>query len=451
MPNILIVDAVVVTINPRNEIIPSGAVLVRDGRIAAVGSRAQLGPIEDAQIIEAEHRYALMPGLVDAHFHSSLMRGVNENMQLLEWLPHYQLEHRALTEEDAYHSARLCYLEALKSGTTTVLDMYRYMHRCADAANELGIRVNLTPYVADAPGKDFFATVAENERLIATHHNSQNGRVQVWMGLEHLFYCTRGAYENARRLSDEHGIRMHTHASELKEEERAIFTRFGKRSIPLLHEYGFLGANTTLAHCVWLTQDEIALLADTGTAVVHCPCSNAKVASGVAPVIEMRGAGVTVALGSDGNVCNNSVDLFEEMKFGSLLQKAHRLDATALPAHDVLRMATIDGARALGLDREVGSIEPGKKADLILIDLDQPNMRPLTGMTGGVMNVPWNLVFSARGSNVSLVMIDGRIVLNNGRSVLINERAVIDGAQAQVNELLARCGELSEYLVPMLE
>jgi 5-methylthioadenosine/S-adenosylhomocysteine deaminase len=451
MADILIVDAIVFTINSHDEIIPNGAVLVRDGRIEAVGCRNQIGPIEDVEIIACAGRKAVLPGLIDAHFHSSLMRGVNENRPLIDWLPHYQLEHRALTEEDAFHAARLCYLEALKSGTTTVLDMYRYMHRCADAAAELGIRVNLAPYVADMPGKNFFATIAENERLIATHHGSRNGRVQVWMGLEHLFYCTRDAYRNARRMSDEHGIRMHTHASELQEEEQAVLRRFGKRSIPLLHQYGFLGPKTAIAHGVWLSQDDISLLADTGTAIVHCPCSNAKVASGIAPVIELRGAGVTVALGSDGNVCNNSVDLFEEMKFGSLLQKAHRLDATALPARDMLRMATIEGARALGLERQIGSIEPGKKADLILVDLDQPNMRPLTGMTGGATNVLWNLVFSARGSNVSTVMIDGRVVLQDGRSILLDERAVIDGAQAQMSRLMERCGALTQHLVPMLD
>jgi 5-methylthioadenosine/S-adenosylhomocysteine deaminase len=271
------------------------------------------------------------------------------------------------------------------------------------------------------------------------------------MGLEHLFYCTPEAYRNARRLSDEYGIGIHTHACEQREEEAAVLARFGKRSIPLLHDYGLLGPRTALAHCVWLNADEIALLADTGTAVAHCPCSNAKLASGVAPVPELRRAGVTVGLGSDGNVCNNSVDLFEEMKFASLLQKAHRLDATALPAREVLRMATIDGAKLLGLDHEIGSIEPGKKADLILVDLDQPNMRPLAPSAGGEPNVLWNLVFSARGSNVTTVLIDGRVVLDEGRSTLIAERTVIDGAQSQMGRLLERCAAFTDHLVPMTD
>ena len=247
-------DAAIFTVDPHNRVIPRGTLIVEDGRISAVGPSDEVIIPPGMPVIDASG-HALLPGLIDAHSHSSLMRGVTENMQLMEWLPWYQLEHRALTEEYAYHSARLCYLEALKSGTTCVMDMYRFMARCADAAGEIGLRVNLAPYVADAPGKDFFATRAENRALIHSHHGAQSGRIQVWMGLEHLFYCTPDAYREALECQADYSVGIHTHASEQKEEDDAVKAEFGRRSIAQLDHYGILGEGTLLAHCVWLTDE----------------------------------------------------------------------------------------------------------------------------------------------------------------------------------------------------
>ncbi|HCB44114.1 MAG TPA: 5-methylthioadenosine deaminase, partial [Pseudomonas sp.] len=393
--------------------------------------------------------HALLPGLIDAHSHSSLMRGVTENMQLMEWLPWYQLEHRALTEEYAYHSARLCYLEALKSGTTCVMDMYRFMARCADAAGEIGLRVNLAPYVADAPGKDFFATRAENRALIHSHHGAQNGRIQVWMGLEHLFYCTPDAYREALQCQADYGVGIHTHASEQKEEDDAVKAEFGRRSIAQLDHYGILGERTLIAHCVWLTDDEIKRVADTGTSIAHCPISNAKLASGVARVPEMLAAGITVGIGTDGPVCNNSLSLFEEMKFASLIQKATRLDATVLPADQILRMATINGARALGLGDRIGSLEVGKQADLLLLDLAQPNLTP-TEINAAGGNLLWNLVFAADARNVAAVWVDGRQLIANGRTTQVSEQTVISEAQQQGLALFQQCRDIAHLRTSMI-
>lgn len=437
MTYIAIKNVVVFTVNAKDEIFQNATVLIHDERIVEIVPSGQLKvPMDVDRVIDCKGGMALLPGLVDVHSHSSLMRGITENMQLMEWLPYYQLEHRAMDEEDAFHAARLCYLEALKSGTTCVMDMYRYMHRCADAAGEIGLRVHLAPYAADVPGKDFFETPAANRKLIETHHLAHHGRIKVWMGLEHLFYCTREAYVHARECAREYGIGIHTHASEQREEEAAVLQRFGKRSIPMLDEMGVLGERTLIAHCVWLNSEEIRRLADTGTSVAHCPSSNAKLASGIAPIVEMREAGVKVGLGTDGNVCNNSLDLFEEMKFSSLLQKVTRFDAAALPAKDMLRMATIDGARVLGMGEQIGSIEVGKKADLILLDLQQPNMQPLVWEDGNT-NVLWNIVFSARGSNVKTVIVDGDILLADGLSTKVDEGRVMAAAQSQA-ELLMR-------------
>ncbi|KAA0694128.1 amidohydrolase [Halopseudomonas laoshanensis] len=441
-------NAALFTVDPHNRVIANGILIVEDGRIRALGEASDITVPDGYPIIDAEG-HALLPGLIDCHSHTSLMRGVTENMQLMDWLPYYQLEHRALTEEYAYHSARLCYLEALKSGTTCVMDMYRFMHRCADAAGEIGLRVNLAPYVADAPGKDFFATRAENRALIHSHHGSQNGRIQVWMGLEHLFYCTADAYAEALQCQRDYGVGIHTHACEQREEDQAVEEHFGRRSIAQLDHYGILGERTLLAHCVWLNDEEIKRLADAGTAIAHCPISNAKLASGVARVPEMLAAGLTVGLGTDGPVCNNSLSLFEEMKFSSLIQKATRLDATVLPAEQMLRMATINGARALGLERDIGSLEVGKRADLLLLDLKTPNMTPaeITPQGG---NVLWNLVFAAGSQNVASVWVDGRQLIADGHATQVNEAEVLSQAQAQGLRLFQQCRDIAHLRTRML-
>jgi 5-methylthioadenosine/S-adenosylhomocysteine deaminase len=443
-------NAIVFTVDANNTIHRDGVLILRDDRIVAVGSAETVQvPKDVTHTIDCQGHMAAIPGLIDVHSHSSLLRGVTENYQLLDWLPRYQLEHRALTETDAYYAALLCYLEALKAGTTCVMDMYRFMHRCAEASSTLGLRVNLVPYVADLPGKDFFETCESNRQLIETHHLSENGRVRVWLGLEHLFYCSADAFTKVREYAAHYNVRIHTHSSEQREEVEAVVQTFGKRPIALFKDYGILGEKTAIAHCVWLDQDEIKLLADTGTAVAHCPTSNAKLAGGIAPISEFKQAGITVGLGTDGTISNNSLDMFEEMKFASLLQKVHRYDAAALPAPEVLRMATIEGARLLGLDDEIGSLEPGKKADVVLIDLWQPNTMPLVWDDGDT-NILWNLVYSARGSNVHTVFVDGDIVVQAGQSTRVEETALLEAIQAQTQAHLKRRSPFKNTLTPVV-
>lgn len=441
MNRFALTNVTIFTVDGEDRVIANGAVLVDEGRIAAVGPKAELDIPADMPSIDCGGRKALLPGLIDSHSHSSLMRGISENMQLMEWLPYYQREFRALTADDAYHAARLSYLEALKNGTTCVMDMYCFMDRCAEAGREIGLRVNLAPYVADRPGLDFFATQEENRRLIETHHGANNGRIQVWMGLEHLFYCTADAYAYALECAREFDLKIHTHACEQQEEEAAVLKRFGKRSIGMLDQYGVLGERTLLAHCVWLNDEEIRRLADTGTRVAHCPISNAKLASGVARVPEMIDAGIRIGLGTDGNVCNNSLDLFEGMKFGSLIQKATRLDPVTMSASQMLRMATLGGAEALGLDDQIGSIEVGKRADMILLDIGAPNLTPYcVDDKGG--NLIWNLVFSARGSNVTHVWVDGECLISEGEPTRVSQSLIVSQAQVAAHSLIARCDDL---------
>lgn len=444
----VIKNAIVFTINADDLVIPQGSVVVKNGQMTYVGPTENCKEPQDAKIIDAQGKFALIPGIIDVHSHSSLLRGFTEHRQLMDWLPEYQLEHQVLTEEDAYAAALLCYTEALKAGTTCVMDMYRYMHRCAEAAQQVGIRANLVPYVATAPGKNFFESINSNEKLVSTHHESANGKIRVWLGMEHLFYCTPETYLWAADFSKTHSVGIHTHSSEQKEEVEAVIKHFGKRPIQLFYDRGILGPRTVIAHCVWLNDEEIQLLADTGTAVAHCPVSNAKLACGPAPILKMLDKGIRIGLGTDGPISNNSLDMFEEMKFGSLIQKNANLDAKALPASQVLRMATFDGARALGLDHEIGSIEVGKRADLVLIDLWKPHLMPI--VTEDENPVLWNLVFAARGSDVHSVFVNGECLIEGGKLTRISEQKVLELAMRQTRSLLQRRNKIRGKAVSMI-
>lgn len=436
----VITNAVIFTVDSKDTIIKNGTVIVRNGLISAVGHKESIPiPLDADEIIDGKGQMALLPGLVDSHNHSSLMRGVAEDMRLVDWLPVYDLEHRACTEEDAYHAARLCYLECLKNGTTTIMDMYRFMHRSAEAAGELGIRLHLAPYAADINPYTYFESAEANEKLIMTHHGSQNGRIRVWMGLENLYYCSEDMYKRAIRAQQEYGVGIHTHGCEQEEEEQSIIRTFGKSTIDMLEERGILGEKTLLAHCVWVNDDDIKKMAATGTNLAHCPISAAKLGCGIARIPLMLREGVNVSIGSDGNIDNNSMDLFQEMKFASLIQKAANCDASIMGAKEMLRMATINGAKSLNMEDEIGSIEVGKSADLILVDFFRPNLQPVFwNEQEDETNLLWNLVFSARGDNVDTVMVQGDILLRQGKSTKVSETEVMLMAQVQGNDWMKR-------------
>lgn len=274
--------------------------------------------------------------------------------------------------------------------------------------------VEIVPYVCDGEGLDYFESLDSNRSLL--QQVGVGGRVRAWVGLEHLLYCTPRAYEGAIALAAEFGAEIHTHSSEQQLEITEVLERFGRRPIHELHHRGLLNAGRcVIAHCVWLDDAELDVLAQTGTRVAHCPCSNMKLASGVARVPDMWARGVTVGLGSDGEKENNNLDLLEEMKVASLIQKLVGLRAAAGNAWDVLAMATIEGARCLGLERLTGSIEPGKAADLVAVDLRGLHTTPV--LSGLDANVAQHLVFAARASDVTDVWVEGRHLVAGGRLV----------------------------------
>jgi 5-methylthioadenosine/S-adenosylhomocysteine deaminase len=368
--------------------------------------------------------------------HSGLLRGTAESLSLWDWLKTYvDPAHEALTPEIARAASLQCYAESLLAGTTSLMDMWRFMEGSAEVAEELGIRATLVPYVADEDGLDFFETIDSNRRLLESHRTAADGRVRTWVGLEHLMYCTKECFEQAAALMDEFDTGLHTHSSESIWEVEESLKRWGRRPIEVFYDRGILGPRTVVAHAVWLSDREIEILAETGTSVAHCPTSNMKIASGAARVGDLRRAGVKVGIGSDGEKENNNLDLVEEMKFVSLLQKVTTLDPTAGDPWDTLRQATIEGAAAVGLDALTGSLEPGKRADVVTIALDGLHTTPV--MHGELFNVAAHVVFAASGRDVRDVWIDGRRVVADGTPQTFDPAHVRSEAQAAAEDLFA--------------
>jgi 5-methylthioadenosine/S-adenosylhomocysteine deaminase len=431
-----------ILMDPNNTVIPNGAVVIgSNGRIQAVGhAEAVIAANPEIHVKRLEKRL-LMPGLINTHAHSGLLRGTAEGLPVWEWLEKFiDPMHRVVNEREAEIASYLCYAEALLSGTTTIVDMWRHMHGSAKAAAQLGIRAVLVPYVAEHPDHDYFEMLNTNEALIKQWHGGANGRVHVWVGLEHMFYATPEAYKRAMDIARHYQVGFHTHSNESKFDVEETQRRYHKRPVEALEEFGLLEApHTLLAHCVWLSDHEIELLAKHQVGVAHNPVSNMKLASGAARVEDLLARGVAVGLGTDGEKENNNLDMFEEMKTSSLLAKLSKLDASALDAWTVCRMATITGARALGLDLEIGSIEVGKQADLIAVRTDTPHMTPLITGTDG--NLHHNLVHAVQGGDVDMTMVAGKIVVEGGRLLSADLQELIADMNKVVPDLFRRRAE----------
>ena len=443
---------ILLTMDSHNTVLTGAAVLVgADGRVQSVSDAAALVVANPGVRVRRLVDRLLMPGLVNTHCHSGLLRGTAEGLPVWEWLQRYiDPMHRVLNEHEAEIASYVCYAESLLCGTTTVLDMWRFMHGSAKAAQELGIRAVLVPYVAEHPDHDYFETLNSNEELIKQWHGGASGRIQVWVGLEHMFYGSPEAYRRAVDMSRYYQVGFHTHSNESQFDVEETQRRYGQRPVEALEKFGLLDARRVLlAHCVWLSEHEIDLLAQHGVGVAHNPVSNMKLASGAAPVQALLAKGIAVGLGTDGEKENNNLDMFEEMKTSSLLAKLSKLDAAALGAWSVCRMATIDGARALGLDAQTGSIEAGKQADLIAVRTDTPRMTPL--LTGQDGNLHHNLVHAVRGGDVDMTMVAGQIVVDGGRLITADLRSLLDEENRAVPDLFRRRSEWLAAHTPVNE
>ena len=428
--------AIIVTMDERRSIIEDGSVIVSGNQILDVGTSDQVQRKHTAdRTIEARHK-VILPGLVSLHFHSdNFSRGVGEHMGLEEWLDKiYYPMLKAMSPDDAYKAAMLAYAEAIRSGTTTVNDMYRHIPACAEAAEKIGIRAVLSSEAADLiEGQE---TIKDNEKAVIAKNGAADGRIKVWFGAEWVPVCSPEFFEKIRELADKFKVGIHVHLNESYDEVELCKKKFGQRPVEHVNSLGLLGNDVVAAHCVWLSDKEIKILAKSNTQIAHCPVSNAKLGNGVARVPEMRAAGLNIGLGPDDAPCNNSVDMFEVMKFASLMQKATKLDASMMPSSEVLQMATINGARALQMGDEIGSIEPGKKADLILLDLATPRLTPIH--MGRYSNILQHIVYAAHGDDVDTVMIDGRIVMENRRLSCVDETEIIKSATEAARDLIGR-------------
>lgn len=398
----------------------------------------QLGQVQDDfapdKVIDG-HSTLTMPGLVNAHTHisMSLMRNYADDLPFWPWLTEkiWPIEAN-LTAEDCYWGAKLSIAEMIRSGITTFADMYFFMDDVAKAVEESGIRANLTRGIVG--GEDSADKLNEALKLRADWHGSCEGRIYVDLAPHAPYTCDETVMKTILQASQEHETRIHIHLSESKKEVEDSFDAHGKSPIKNMLDQGVFNRPTFAAHCVHLSDEDIKILADHKMSVVNNPGSNFKLGNGFAPIRKLLEAGVNVALGTDGSSSNNNLNMFEEINLAAMVNKAVEGNTTVVPAYTALKMATINGAIALGLEDEVGSIEVGKKADLIIIDLEKPHFYPRLDPVA-------SLVYSAQASDVSTVLCNGKILMEHRQLLTVNEKEVYKKANACAQALIKKAQE----------
>ena len=434
MPSLLLKNCDwVVTQNKRREVLHNASILIENDSIKEIG---QISSSADKEIDGAGK--IVTPGLVNTHTHLSmtLFRGYADDMKLQDWLQKkiWPLESK-LNGEDCYFGALLGSAEMIRSGTTTFVDMYFHMEDVARAVSKSGLRGFLSYGTIDLfnPVK----SSAERQNVQKFHDYVKqlaNPRVKFAVGPHAPYTCSEEMLQRAKDFAEKNNSILHIHVAETRREQADSHKQHGLRVVEYLEKIGALSKNMLAAHCVWLTKNEIKLLAAAQVKVAHCPVSNMKLASGgVAPLPEMFEAGIPVGLGTDGAASNNSLDMFETMKVCALLHKASRWDPTILAAQKVLDLATIEGATALGADHEIGSIEVGKKADIILLDAKSPNLTPIHGKE----TIVSNLVYSASSGNVDTTIVDGRILMEGRTIKSLNMNEVYEETEKLASRLVS--------------
>jgi 5-methylthioadenosine/S-adenosylhomocysteine deaminase len=433
-PSMLITDAIVVTLNDDHDVYFDGAVAIEGDRIVAVGplDEVRRSVPEGADAIDARGG-VVMPGLVDLHYHTAIGRGWSDHLPLAEILDEFWYPVvRAVDPDAVYWAALASYAESIRCGVTTVNDMYRHIDALARAADEIGIRAVLSNIVAD--DEHALDTLEANAAGFRANHGAAGGRVEVYVGIEWLPLSSIGLLNDASALARDLGTGIHIHLNESVGEVKISKEKFGRRPTEVAYECGILGPRCVAAHCVWLSDTEIGLMRETGTHISHNPTSNAKLGTGVARVLDYLRAGINVGLGHDSTEGVNTGDMFQVMKFASLMQRATHMDADLLGAADLLSMVTRNSSAALGHD--TGTLEQGKKADLIVIDMDDPGFTPLVG--GNRNQVYSHLAFAAHGRAVTTVIIDGEVVMRDRKLLRIDEHEVLRKANEAFVRMLDR-------------
>jgi 5-methylthioadenosine/S-adenosylhomocysteine deaminase len=446
----ILADGWLITMNERREILERGSVCVESDRIAAVGSRQQLQQkYPGAEVVDCTGRI-VMPGMVNTHTHlfQTLLKGLGDDMVLKKWFTCMTAPSAVhLTAPDAHAAALHGCVESIRSGVTTVVD-FMYVHpqpglitSVVDAFHMTGMRGFVCRgFISD--GVQYGIPEALIERPVAAladakeqirRYNKPGGRVQVGLAPNMIWAVNEEGYRETRKLADEERVLITTHVAETDFELETSAATYGMNDTQFLSEIGFLGSDVIAVHCVHCKTDDIAIMRKHDTKVSHNPCSNMYLASGCAPIPEMLAAGVTVGLASDGPASSNNHSLFQAMKFAALQQKGVHQDATIITAEKVLEMATIGGARAVGLEKEIGSIEVGKKADIAVVDYNNAFMTPIHHPVSAI-------VYSALGHEVTSVMIEGRFVMRDGVVGSVDEAAVRKQAQLSADALTKRAG-----------
>ncbi|MGQ9788539.1 MAG: amidohydrolase family protein [Candidatus Hadarchaeaceae archaeon] len=434
MVDILVRGGILVTMDSERRIIRNGSVAIEGGRIVAVGERVK----ERADIVIKAREKVVLPGLINGHTHlaMALLRGFADDMPLDKWLSEriWPMERR-MRPRDCYVGALLGSLEMIKSGTTCFADNYFHMDQVVRAVIKAGLRGVLSYGMIDRDDrKKMKEEIRIGRSFVASFHGKARGRILAMFGPHAPYTCSTDCLLEVKELAKKFKIGIHIHLAESNEEVKQTMEKYNKPPVEYLNSIEFLGPEVLAAHCVWVTEREIEMIRDSGVKPVHNPTSNMKMGSGIAPVSEMLKSGIPVALGTDGAASNNTLDMFKEMKMAALLAKVRKLDPAIVPAIKVLEMATINGAKALGLQKEIGSLETGKKADLIIVDLKKPHLSPIHDIVS-------HLVYSANGSDVDTVIVDGKLLMRGREVLTLDEDKVLELAQRTSDNLVSRLGE----------
>ena len=453
MVDLIVENGLIITIDKERRIIKDGALAVDNGEIIDVGKTKDLKSKYSGDIVINADGKIVMPGLVDTHVHlaQALIRGCADDCSLITWLKDRVWPLQGVyTHEDGKLSAELCILEMIKSGTTTFLECMihsRYgFNGIAETVIKSGVRAVLSKIVMDLTGyakeesimakgmiEEREATIKEALEMHEKWDGAGNGRIKVWFGPRSLGAVTPDLYREVRELADKHKMGITLHINEVKQDSEYTLKEFGKLPVEFFKDVGIVGKDVVAAHMVWAKDKEIKILAETGTNISHCPASNMKLASGIAPVEKMLKMGVNVSLGCDGGPSNNTYDMIREMRLASYLQKVHTLDPLSLPAETVLEMATLNGAKALGMENLIGSLEKGKRADFIIINHRKPHLTPM-------YNPVSNIVYAASGSDVETVVVDGKIIMKDRKVLTLNEEEILEKAAEQGLKIPQRAG-----------
>lgn len=421
-----------------------GSLRVEDGRISKVAK--SIAKKKGEKRIDLGGKL-LIPGFVQTHVHlcQTLFRNLADDLELLDWLKFriWPFE-GAHTEKSLYASSRLGIAELLSGGTTTILDMGTVHHTDAifEAAKEMGIRAFIGKCLMDredspaALREPTEKALKENLELIERWHGKEKGRLQYANAPRFVLSCTENLMREMNHMARAKDLIVHTHSSENREEVASVRKIYGCENIEALDKLGLTGPRLVLAHCIWLSEQEKKILANTHTRISHCPSSNLKLASGICRVPELKKMGISVSLGADGAPCNNNLNMFQEMRLASLLQKPEH-GPRAMGAREVFEMATIEGARALGMEKEIGSIEVGKKADLVALDLNSVHVATEISEKDPALAYS-AIVYSCTSQNVSQTWVDGKSVYREGSLPGARLSEIVMQAKAEQKKLLAR-------------